>query len=148
VRVLTSYIGNWDDASAGKEQAFAQITRGADVIFQNADAAGLGVFQAAKERRGVYVFGSNSNQNAVAPDVTIGSVVIDLPHAFLTVAREVKEGRFKPRVIELGTSADVVRLELNPALESRIPPRVRSAVDSVAAQLKAGTFNAYPRDHR
>jgi basic membrane protein A and related proteins len=140
VRVLTSYVGNWDDASAGKEQALAQITRGADVIFQNADAAGLGVFQAAKERKGVYVFGSNSNQNAVAPDVTVGSVVIDLPHAFLTVAREVKDGQFKPRVIELGSGTDVVRLELNAALESRIPPPVRTAVDSVAAQLKAGTF--------
>lgn len=140
VRVLTSYIGNWDDASAGKEQALAQIARGADVIFQNADAAGLGVFQAARERRGIYVFGSNSNQNAVAPEVTVGSVVIDLPHAFLTIAREVKEGQFKPRVIELGSNTDVVRLELNSALEGRIPPAVRSAVDSVAAELKAGTF--------
>jgi basic membrane protein A and related proteins len=140
IRVLTSYVGNWDDASAGKEQALAQITRGADVIFQNADAAGLGVFQAAKERKGVYVFGSNSNQNAVAPDVTLGSVVIDLPHAFLTVAREVKSGQFKPRVIELGSGSDVVRLELNSVLESRIPPAVRRAVDSVTTQLKAGTF--------
>jgi basic membrane protein A and related proteins len=140
VRVLTSYVGNWDDASAGKEQALAQITRGADVIFQNADAAGLGVFQAAKERKAVYVFGSNSNQNAVAPDVTLGSVVIDLPHAFLTVAREVKSGQFKPRVIELGSQTDVVRLELNTVLESRIPAAVRSAVDSVTTQLKAGTF--------
>jgi basic membrane lipoprotein Med (substrate-binding protein (PBP1-ABC) superfamily) len=142
VRVLTSYIGNWDDASAGKEQALAQITRGADVIFQNADAAGLGVFQAAKERPGTYVFGSNSNQNAVAPDVTIGSVVIDLPHAFLTVAREVKDGQFRPRVIELGSKSDVVRLELNAALETRIPPAVRSSVDSVASALKSGTFKA------
>jgi basic membrane protein A and related proteins len=140
-RVLTSYVGNWDDASAGKEQALAQITRGADVIFQNADAAGLGVFQAAKERQGVYVFGSNSNQNAVAPDVAIGSVVIDLPHAFLTVAREVKSGQFKPRVIELGSGTDVVRLEMNAPFEPRIPLAVRAAVDSVTAQLKAGTFN-------
>jgi basic membrane protein A len=144
VRVLTSYVGNWDDASAGKEQALAQITRGADVIFQNADAAGLGVFQAAKERRDIYVFGSNSNQNAVAPDVTVGSVVIDLPHAFLTVAKEVKTGQFKPRVIELGSRTDVVRLEMNAALESRIPASVRAAVDSVAKQLKAGTFKPLP----
>jgi basic membrane protein A len=147
-RVLTSYVGNWDDASAGKEQALAQIARGADVIFQNADAAGLGVFQAAKERRGVYVFGSNSNQNAIAPEVTIGSVVIDLPHAFLTVAREVKEGRFRPRVIELGSGADVVRLELNDAFASRIPAAVRSAVDSVAQQLRAGTFKPIPAAQR
>ena len=57
VKVLSSYIGNWDDVSAGREQALAQISRGADIIFQNADAAGLGVFQAVKQSPGVYVVG-------------------------------------------------------------------------------------------
>lgn len=142
ITVLTSYIGNWDDVSAGKEQALAQIQRGADIIFQNADAAGLGVFQAARESKHALVIGSNANQNSVAPEVTIGSVVIDLPHAFLIVAREVKEGHFKPRVIELGTKEDVVTLELNPALKSRIPPRTTRLVDSLSARMHAGTFAA------
>lgn len=143
-RVITAFVGNWDDAGTGKELALAQIGRGADVIFQNADAAGLGVFQAARERSGVWVFGSNSNQNGVAPTVTLGSVVIDLPHAFLTVAREVKSGAFEPRVIELGTSTDVVRLELNDALRSQIPDATLAAVDTVATQLRAGTFSPLP----
>jgi basic membrane protein A len=130
VKVLTSYIGNWDDVSAGKEQALAQIGRNADIIFQNADAAGLGVFQAARETKKALVIGSNSNQNGVAPEVTIGSVVIDLPHAFLTVAREVKEKRFTPRVIRLGSESDVITLVLNPALQSRIPPATMRTVDS------------------
>jgi basic membrane protein A len=50
VKVIVSYLGTWDDASAGKEQALAQIGRGVDVIFQDADAAGLGVFQAVKQK--------------------------------------------------------------------------------------------------
>ena len=141
VRVLSSFIGNWDDDAAGKEQALAQISQGADFIFQNADAAGLGIFQAARERKGVYVFGSNSNQNGVAPDVVIGSVVIDLPHAFLTVAREVKEKRFTARVIHLGTASQVVTYVPNPALDSIVPPQVRAAVDSVRARLVAGTLS-------
>jgi basic membrane lipoprotein Med (substrate-binding protein (PBP1-ABC) superfamily) len=136
--VLTSYIGNWDDVSAGKEQALAQIARGADVIFQNADAAGLGVFQAAKESKKALVIGSNSNQNGIAPDVTVGSVVIDLPHAFLTVAREVKEKRFTARVIRLGSQSDVVNLVFNPLLESRIPAATRHAIDSLRAEFRAG----------
>ena len=139
-RVLVSYIGNWDDVSAGKEQALAQIGRGADVVFQNADAAGLGVFQAARETKKALVVGSNSNQNAVAPEVTIGSVVIDLPHAFITVAREVKEGRFTPRVIKLGSATDVISLVLNPALQSRIPAATLKAVDSLRAEMHAGRF--------
>ena len=141
VRVLSSFIGNWDDAAAGKEQALAQIAQGADLIFQNADAAGLGTFQAAREKRGVWVFGSNSNQNGVAPDVVIGSVVIDLPHAFLTVAREVKEKRFTPRVIELGTATDVVTYVPNPAFDSIVPLAVRAMVDSARTKLRAGTLS-------
>jgi basic membrane lipoprotein Med (substrate-binding protein (PBP1-ABC) superfamily) len=140
VRTITSYIGNWDDVSAGKEQALAQIARGADVIFQNADAAGLGIFQAARESKRALVFGTNSDQNAVAPDVVLASVVIDLPHAFLTVAREIAEGRFTPRVIYLGTGSDVVRLVLNPALGQRIPAATRAATDSVNALIKQGAF--------
>jgi basic membrane protein A len=138
IKVITSFIGNWDDVSAGKEQALAQIARGADVIFQNADAAGLGVFQAARETKKSYVIGSNSNQNNVAPDVTLGSVVIDLPHAFLTVAREVQNGSFKPRVITLGTSSDVVKWVPNPVLANKISPEVTKIVDSVEAELRKG----------
>ena len=142
VTILTSYIGNWDDVSAGKEQALAQIERGADIVFQNADAAGLGVFQAARESKRALVIGSNANQNSVAPDVTIGSVVIDLPHAFLTVAREVKEGHFKARVIELGTKDDVVTLVLNPTLKNRIPATTLHLVDSLSTAMHAGRFTA------
>lgn len=140
VTVATSYIGNWDDVSAGKEAALAQISRGVDVIFQNADAAGLGVFQAAREKRGTFIIGSNSNQNGVAPDVTLGSVVIDLPLAFLTIAKQVQNGTFKPGVIELGEQAHVVTLVLNPALESHIPGSARTKIDSLQARMLSGEF--------
>jgi basic membrane protein A len=142
VKLLTAYIGNWDDVSAGKEQAMAQVARGADVIFQNADAAGLGVFQAARERTDVYVIGSNSNQNSVAPTVTLGSVVIDLPHAFLLVAQEVKAGGFRPRVVTFPAASGVVQLVLNPALLAKIPSRARARLDSVRSRMNAGEFSA------
>jgi basic membrane lipoprotein Med (substrate-binding protein (PBP1-ABC) superfamily) len=141
ISVVTSYIGNWDDVSAGKEQALAQIAQGVDVIFQNADAAGLGVFQAAREHKGAYVVGSNSNQNGVAPDVTLGSVVIDLPLAFLTVAREVKAGTFKPRVVELGEASHVVTLVLNPALASVVSAPTRTRLDSLQQQMLSGRLS-------
>jgi basic membrane protein A len=140
VNVITTYVGNWDDVSAGKEQALSLMRRGADVIFQNADAAGLGVFQAAKEQKGLLVVGSNSNQNGVAPDATIGSVVIDIPHAFLLIAKEVHGGTFKARVIQFGTKDDVVRWEPSDALASRIAPAVRARIDSVRASMRSGTF--------
>lgn len=142
VRVLTAFVGNWDDVSAGKEQALAQIARGADVIFQNADAAGLGVFQAARDRRGVYVIGSNADQNAVAPEVTLGSVVIDLPRAFLDVARAVKDSSFQARVVTFDAKSDVVKLVLNPTMASVITPATRQRLDSVNSRIHSGNFSA------
>lgn len=144
-KVLSAFVGNWVDVSTGKELAIAQISRGADVIFQNADAAGLGVFQAARERAGVYVVGSNSDQNAVAPTVTLGSVVIDLPAAFLTVAREVKSGAFRPRVVTFDAKSNIVRLVVNPALQPRIPPGTIASIDSVTRRIHEGSFSSLPR---
>lgn len=134
VTVLEAFIGNWDDAGAGKEQALAQIARRADVIFQNADAAGLGIFQAVRETRGVWIIGSNADQNTVAPEVTLGSVVIDLPHAFLLIAKEVQAGTFAPRVVRLDTSSDVVRWVPNPALQV-VPAAIVARIDSTRALL-------------
>jgi basic membrane lipoprotein Med (substrate-binding protein (PBP1-ABC) superfamily) len=141
-KVIRAYIGNWDDVSAGKEQALAQINQGADVIFQNADAAGLGVFQAARESKGTLVIGSNSNQNAVAPEITLGSVVIDLPHAFLTIARTVADKTFKPEPISLGTSSQVVMMVMNPAMGARVPATIRQRVDSLQREMFAGRYHA------
>ncbi len=134
-----SYLGNWDDVTAGKEQALAQIAAGADVIFQNADAAGLGVFQAARESRKAWVVGSNADQNGIAPEVTLGSVLIDLPLAFRGVAAEVKDGTFSPRVIALGTASRVVRFVLNPSIAGSLPVGAQAAVDSVTTGLATGT---------
>jgi basic membrane lipoprotein Med (substrate-binding protein (PBP1-ABC) superfamily) len=141
ITVITSYIGNWDDVSAGKEQALAQFSQGVDVVFQNADAAGLGVFQAAKEKANTFVIGSNSDQNSIAPSVTLGSVVIDLPLAFLTVARDVRAGTFKPGVIELGEKSHVVTLVLNGALSGKIAPDTRRRIDSLQTLMLRGAYS-------
>ncbi len=142
IKVVVSYIGNWDDVSAGKEQAIALISRGADVIFQNADAAGLGVFQAVREAKGVYAIGSNSNQNDIVPEATLGSVVIDLPHAFLEIARAVQQEGFTGRVFSLGLNDNVVTYVANPRLASLVPPRIAAAVDSAQNGMMAGTFTS------
>jgi basic membrane lipoprotein Med (substrate-binding protein (PBP1-ABC) superfamily) len=137
--VASSYVGNWEDVGAAKEAALALIQQGSDMLFHNADAAGLGVFQAA-QAKGVYAFGSNKNQNDVAPDVIIASAVIDVPGAFLRVAREVKEGRFVAKVEKLGMKDGVVSFAYNPRLQDQIPADVRAAIDAARKQIIDGTL--------
>lgn len=140
VTMLVSYLGSWEDVSAGKEQTLAQISRGADIVFQNADAAGLGIFAAAREKN-ILTFGANANQNDIAPDHIIGSVVIDLPLAMRTVARDVLDGSFNGDIYQLGLRANVVNLVLNPKLESRVPAELRARVDSVGNAIREGDFH-------
>jgi len=137
--VTTSYVGNWEDVGGAKEAALALVQQGCDFLFHNADAAGLGVFQAAQQKH-VYAFGANKDQNDVAPDVVLASAVIDIPRGFLQVARAVKAGHFEGKVERLGMKDGVVALVLNPRLEPRIPAALKARVDEARAGIVAGTL--------
>ena len=145
VRSRKIYLNSFDDVAAGREAALALIQSGADMFHHNADAAALGVFQAAKESPGVFVFGSNDDQTRLAPERVVGSAVIDLPRAFLMVASEVKGGTFRPRVEAFGLASGVVRYVPNPALEAMVQPTLRSRVQAAADSIAAGTLVAAPR---
>jgi basic membrane protein A len=119
-RLLVSYIGKFDDVGAAKEAALAQISQGADLIVHDADAAGLGVFQAAA-RAHILAFGAIRNQNDVMPGVVLASAVTSTAQAFLKIATEVKNDQFRPGMLEFGMEDGMVKVVLNPKLESRIP---------------------------
>jgi basic membrane protein A len=140
VEVLQAYIGNFEDVAAAKENALAQIRRGADVLIHNADAAAFGLFQAARENGGVLAIGSNRNQNAVAPDVIVASATLDVPHALLVVARAVRDGRFRARVMPLGIKEGVVDFVLNEALAARVSPALRARIAAARDSIIAGTL--------
>jgi basic membrane protein A len=139
------YLNSFDDAAAGREAALALIRVGADMLHHNADAAALGLFQAAKESPGVYVFGSNADQSTLAPERVVGSAIIDLPRAFLLVAQEVKAGTFTPKVEAFGLASGVVRYVANPALDSLVPAALKARVKAAADSIAAGTLIPAPR---
>lgn len=61
IRVLTSYVGNFEDSAKGKELALAQYNQGAAVVFGPAGQAALGVFEASVEK-GLYSVGCDGDQ--------------------------------------------------------------------------------------
>jgi basic membrane protein A and related proteins len=136
-RVLVSYIGSFEDVGAAKEAALAQISQGADLIFHNADAAGLGVFQAASQAH-IFAFGANRNQNDVAPEVVLASAVTDIPQAFLKIAGAVKAAEFHPAMIEFEMRDEMVKVVMNPRLISRIPARALELARASEDQIKGG----------
>ena len=142
VEVREVFLGNFDDTAAAREAALALLEEGADFLLHQANEAGRGVFQAASERqteaRPVYVFGTNRNQNDMAPDVVIASATLDIPGAFLEVASRVEKGAFRPEPLRLGMADGIVRLEFNPELDARISPELRGELDELAASIRSG----------
>jgi basic membrane lipoprotein Med (substrate-binding protein (PBP1-ABC) superfamily) len=105
------------------------------MVHHNADQAALGAFQAVKESPNAFIFGANLDQRALAPDRVIGSAIIDLPKAFVTVARAVRGGGYTPRMESFGLKSGVIRYVPNPSLARLLPEslrtRLQAATDSI-----------------
>ena len=141
VKVLTSYVGNFEDQNKGKEAAKSMIAQGADFLLHNADQAGKGMFLAAKETGGkVMVFGSNRDQNAVAPDITLGSAVIEMPKAFEEVVYDAKNGKFKAEFRELNLSNGDISVSWNEKLKAKIPAELMKKIDDASNRIKSGAL--------
>lgn len=140
VTVARSFVGNWEDVVKANEATRALINQGVDFIFHNADAAGRGMFQAIQNSPGAYCFGSNANQNDLAPNNTLASAVIR-PDAFTMIAREVREGNFKPEIKILDMKNGAIVIEWNEKLKDQIPPEVLSEFESVQEKIIKGELN-------
>ncbi len=136
-RLLVSFTGSFDDVGAAKEAALAQVSAGADLLFHNADAAGLGVFQAGVQSR-IYAFGTNGDQNAVAPDNILASAVTHIPKAFVRIAREIKNGEFQGGMLEYGMKQGMVEVVYNPRLRSKIPAATLEKAKEAQQQIIDG----------
>jgi basic membrane lipoprotein Med (substrate-binding protein (PBP1-ABC) superfamily) len=138
-QVSEVYTGNFDDVGAAKLATQSLITSGADFIFHQANEAGRGVFQACSEGK-IRCFGSNKNQNDLAPDVIVASAVLDVPAAFARMARLVSDKQFKPGVQYLGQNEGIVAVVWNERLRPGISPATIAAVEDAQKRIRDGSL--------
>lgn len=140
--VLETFTGDWYDPSAAKEAAAAQLRQGADVLIHNLDAASFGFFQAVREAREggseAWAFGMNRDQNDVAPDVIVGSAVINIPAMFLRTAIAWRDGTLGGVAEYAGLRVGAVEFVPNPAQEGVIPPEALARIDEARQAIIAG----------
>jgi basic membrane protein A len=137
-KVDTVYTGNFDDLGAAKVATLSLASSGHDYIFHQANEAGRGVFQACQEQK-IRCFGSNANQNDLAPEVIVASAVLDVPAAFVTMAKRVRDGQFTPQVNYLGMNEGIVSLVWNDKLKSSLKPETVAEVEKTEQGIRAGT---------
>ncbi len=134
------YTGNFDDVGAARLATLSLINAGADFIFHQANEAGRGVFQACSERK-IRCFGSNKDQQELAPDVIVASAVLDVPGAFVRMARLVRDKQFKPGIQYLGTHEGIVSLVWNERLKRTMSPATVEEVERLQAEIREGRVN-------
>lgn len=98
--VMTAWVGSFDDVNKGKENALALIDKGADVLVHNADAGGLGVLAAAKEKN-VLAIGNVGDQKEQAPDQVVTSMIRAVSPVVESIVGEVVSGDFKADTIRI-----------------------------------------------
>jgi basic membrane protein A and related proteins len=136
IQIFDAYTENYDDPAIGKEAALAQIDKGADLIFANANTTSFGVFQAARER-GILAIGAATDQNSIAPDTILSSAVYGMDNAVAYLIDLDRSGRGWQNKIY---TMDLTMVDLAPfhSLDSRVPPQVRQKLAEVRQQLIAG----------
>ncbi len=110
VKVVTRYIGSFEDVAAGKELAGVMYEGGADIIYVAAGKSGLGAIDQVRSRPNTYAIGVDSNQDALAPGKILTSVVKRIDLAVLRVAQEAQSLKLTSGAIELGLNDDGVAL--------------------------------------
>jgi len=134
IEVVTSYVGDFNDTSGGKEAALTMYQdSGADIVYHAAGATGVGVFQAAQQA-GRFAIGVDADQSRSEPDfsdVILASMVKRVDTAVFTAIENVVNGEFQgggdPQV--LGLEDDGVEAVYGDELGSEIPDDVKSSLD-------------------
>jgi basic membrane protein A len=140
-RVLSAYAGTepsaFADPAKGKELALAQFGRGADIVFHAAGKTGIGVFNAARDRRALAI-GVDADQRHEAPCCVLSSMVKGVDVAVFEVIRATYEGRFRGGVQELGLAEGGVSYVWDDLTDARAGAAARRRVEALAQGVEAG----------
>jgi basic membrane protein A len=144
VEVQSTYVGDFNDPTGGKEAALAMYNSGADVIYHAAGNTGTGVFQAAQEQ-GNYAIGVDRDQSVTKSsyaNVILASMVKRVDTAVFNSVKAVAEDSFEGgSVATLGLEQDGVDLVYGKQLGSEIPSDVKDAVATAREGIVGGDIS-------
>jgi basic membrane protein A len=144
VRIVGTYLNDWDNPAKGREAATSIIRQGADVVFHVADSSGHGVIESAGEN-GVYALGAVRDQNSLAPGTVLSSFVLDVDKAYGQAVNATLAGTLEGEVYKPGLEAGkgaagdgIVYLAPFHDLDDRVPADVKARLQELTEDLLAG----------
>jgi basic membrane protein A len=141
IRVLANYVGvtseAWNNPPKGKELAMSQYDSGVDVIFAAAGASGLGVFDAAEDRK-KFAIGVDANQDWVKPGLILTSMLKRVDQAVFSAIAEAKAGKFASGVKKFGLANQGVDYSVDRYNSKILTETIRQRADELKAGIIAG----------
>jgi basic membrane protein A and related proteins len=141
IKVLDNYVGvtseAWNNPPKGKELAVSQYEAGADVIFAAAGASGLGVFDAAEEKK-KFAIGVDANQDWTKPGLILTSMLKRVDEAVFATIEEAKTGQFTGGVKRFGLSNKGIDYSVDQYNAKILPESVRKRADQLKAEIITG----------
>ncbi len=138
VEVKVTFINSWFDPAAAKEAALAQIDAGADVVY----AERFGVIEAAQEK-GVLSFGNMSDQQDLAPESVVSSVVWDMAPTVAYVVDQVGAGSYTAQDLKdfsMLAKGGASLAPINTSIAGGVDQALIDAVEATEADIKSGVF--------
>jgi basic membrane protein A len=137
VTTLNSYTDDFVDPVKGRSVALSQIAKGSRVVFQVADACGLGALEAASER-GVWGIGVDVDQSHLGRHI-LTSAVLRMDVAVFDTIEELARG-----TLETGrTSHFSLRnggVDLG-TISAAVPRSLKAEIEDVRARIVAGKIS-------
>ncbi len=141
VAVTANYVGvtsdAWNNPPKGKELAVAQYDSGVDIIFAAAGASGLGVFDAAEERK-KFAIGVDANQDWTKPGLILTSMLKRVDNAVYSTIEDAKSGQFAGGVKRFGLSNKGIDYSVDEFNAKILSEAVRKRADELKADIIAG----------
>jgi basic membrane protein A len=138
VEAKVTYINSWFDPAAAKEAALAQIDAGADVLY----AERAGVIEAAQEK-GVLAVGNMMDQQAIAPETVITSVIWSMDPTVRYIIDQVSKGSYTSQDLKdfsMVGKGGASLAPLNTGITGGIPESVVDSVAQSEAAIKSGVL--------
>lgn len=143
VQVLIGYPESFTDSAKAKEIALNMYAQGADVVWQVAGGAGLGVFEAAAEAD-KYAFGVDSDQTiALSGQPNLAATIVtsfykDCGASVKYAVDMLIAGTYPTGAKTLGIKEGAVGLIQNQQYIDMVPQEIRDQIDAQVAKVAAG----------
>ncbi|MEK5419256.1 BMP family ABC transporter substrate-binding protein [Paenibacillus sp. FSL L8-0708] len=142
VKVAVSYAGDFVNPAKGKELSLIQYNSGVDVIFNVAGGTGLGIFDAAKEKK-KYAIGVDSDQAMLINDtdsekanLIVTSSIKKIDTAILGAVKRLQEGTLEMGKRDvLSFVDDGVGIAENDIYKNVFPADLQAKVEEVKQKL-------------